>query len=207
MPSEATTVPTTVEWTLRNARRKDERHYEQSELSIEGEARLLGIARQAGDVLTAADFDWDRLTEMFEPGKPMDWPYVFRLLDLVIERAPDIITDMALVLLGIFPTTEDGQPNPQYNDERAFIRGAVNTSRFSAMLQVFADQNDYRRLAGPFWNRLFALGEQALGPMTGAPQTSDDETGPVRLANSLQPDTADDDTSSEPSQLPTSATR
>lgn len=194
-------IPSTVEWSLRNQRRKDTRHYEQTELSIEGEARLLSLARRTGEVLqNEAGLDFDRIADMFSPDSKLDWGYIYHLADVVLERAPEIVTDATLVMFSIFPTEEDGTPNKNYEDERLFVRGAINLSKFSAILQVFAEQNDYRRLAGPFWTRLFALGERVLTQPTSAPQPNEpmieSASGPVSSANSPEQDTEASDTSS-----------
>lgn len=171
-----------VEWTLVNSRRKENRTYQQVELSIEGEARLLSLAREAGRILTEAQVDWPRIGRMIDTGE-WEWDYLLEMLGLVQEKAPHLIAESTLTFLGIFPTDENGQPNPKYNDERAFIHGAVNFTRWVDMIQTFIAQNDYRRLAVPFGKAL-NLWNQQPAP---AAQT---ESSQAPSTPSSEPDTA-----------------
>lgn len=144
------------EWRLQKKVRggePEERTYEQSELSIEGEARLLGMARKIGTLLKARDFDLAKLATMVNTGEP-DWDLIVDALALITEEAPKVVAESVLILLSIFPTQEDGSPNPDYADHEQFIRHSVNSAKFHDMLRVFITQNDYQRLARPFWNRV-----------------------------------------------------
>jgi len=152
-------VPAFHEWNLKSTIRPpkgqpaEERKYEQGELSIEGEARLLGQARKIGAILKDRNFNLDAISVMVNTGEP-NWDVIFEAMTIVTEEVPRLIGESACVLLGVFPTLEDGTPNPEYEDHERFLRNALNTAKFVDMLMVFVDQNDYKRLARPFWGRV-----------------------------------------------------
>jgi hypothetical protein len=159
------TFPEVVEWTLRNKRTNEERRYEQTELTIEGEARLLGIVQKVAANLTAEGFPFDKLSTLFDVDRPIDWVLAAELLGMVSGELPDVVSDTTCLFFGILPTLEDGTRNPEFESERRFIRGAMTFSRWVDIVQVFASQNDYQRLAAPFGKAL------AMGVQMGTPES------------------------------------
>lgn len=169
-------VPEAVEWTLRHPRTKEVRHYEQIELVIEGEARLIGLARNAALALRSAGYSWDQLTSLFDDG-PFNFELGFDLLGVVIETIPELAVEASMVAFGIFPVLPDGTRNEQYEGERAFLRGTIKTAHLWDMYEIARQQNDFARLLGPFSKTLAgALGRPAGGPQSPG-QQDDSETG------------------------------
>jgi len=158
-------IPPSVEWTLRNARTKDVRVYEQSELSIEGEARLIVLGRRLGDVLTEGGYSWNDIPDVLgDESRAGDWAKGVEMVTYLAQYAPDLIAEAATVLLGVYPTNEDGSRNADYESERVFLRGALNVTRFVDMVRIFIAQNDYQRLIAPFSQTLAgAMGNLAAG--------------------------------------------
>ena len=140
-----------VEWTLKH-RDGEERTYRQTELAIEGEARMLGLAHKAGSILKDRAFNFEDLVAMVDDGQPR-WKAILDAIGIIVEEAPGLIAEAALVLLGIYPTNLDGTPNREFDDHERFIRATVSSAKFFDMMRVFVTQNDYQRMAGPFWNR------------------------------------------------------
>lgn len=167
--------PAIVEWTLTNPRAPKEartRTYEQAELSLAGEARLLGLARTVGQALSSEEVDLNRLAIMFDRGD-IDWDLVLEMLGMLSEVMPDALAEFALICFGIFPSDEHHQRNDRWEDEREFLKEALNLSKVAAIMQTFAAQNDYVRLARPFWDRLIQRGQQAQNPAaTSQPPTA-----------------------------------
>lgn len=209
-PGSAVAV-TTVEWRLYNPRRKESRTYEQAELTIEGEARLVGLARKVGAVLADAGYTFGQLGEFFddtrtdpETGEPVgvDWPKALTLIEHVAQYAPDLIGDAMTVFFGIFPTNEDGSPNPDFDDHRLFLRGAVNIAKVTDVTRVFLAQNEYSRLIGPFSATLSEAMDAYAAPGASA---SSEVSGPQAIVGGdgstvlLEPETSSDTTTTEPS--------
>ena len=169
-PADSGPIAPVVEWQLKSKGAEGEtRTYEQSELSIEGEARLLGMARKIGAVLKDADFDLGKVSNMIDSTDPVDWDIILDGVALVVENAPDLVGESTLILLGIFPTDEDGSPNPAYAEHLIFIKRTVNTAKFSDMLRVFIAQNDYERIARPLWNRFAQAATPTPTPTPDSP--------------------------------------
>jgi hypothetical protein len=142
-----------VEWKLRAPGSVgEEQTYEQTELSIEGEARLLGMARKIGTLLRENEFDLDEASKMLEVGNP-NWALIENGVSIVVENAPQLVAETAAILLSIYPTDEDGSPNPEYEGHIKFLRRSVNLAKINDMIRVFIRQNDYQRIAGPFFTR------------------------------------------------------
>jgi len=184
-----------VEWALTHKRSGETRTFVQTELPIEGEARMLGLVRQIGETLKDKAFDWERLGGMLDRGD-LEWDFILQSIHLVEEEGPQFVVDSAAILLGVYPTNEDGSANQSYEADKAFIRGSINTDLWTRMLRTYADQNDYQRMVRPFWER--------LRPTIILP--GDQPSGPGSTTSST-PDTATPDTSSEPSPpAPTAST-
>lgn len=175
-------LPPAHEWSLRSKRSGQVRTFEQSELTIEGEARLLGIVHEVAVRVTEDGFPWEKVGPLFEDG-PTDWPVVIDLVGIISVRAPDAIGNVAACLLGLYPTNEDGSKNDAYDDDVRFLTGALNVVTFVEMLRVFAEQNDYQRLADPIGAILGRAAAPRMATMTTPPTTitpgtssSDDES-------------------------------
>lgn len=201
-PGSAVAV-TTVEWRLYNPRRQETRTFEQSELTIEGEARLIGLARKFGAVLEDAGYSFGDLGEFFDETKEVDWPKALSLIERVSQFAPDLIADALTVLLGIYPTNEDGTPNGDFEDTRLFLRGAVNIAHLSDIIRVFVSQNEYARLIGPFSATLSEAMDAYAAPRNAS--GTFDESGAQAIAGTdgstllLEPEPSSSTSTDEPS--------
>ena len=183
-PKGSPVFPPSVPVTLRNPRSEEVREYIQTELTIEGEARLLGLVHETAAKLNDAGFPWDQLGPLFDEREPMDWVMATDLLARVATVAPDAITDAVTIFLGIYPTNEDGSRNADYEDERRFIRSAVKFATFVDMVKTFAEQNDYQRLADPIGA---ILGQAARTGMASAMSTSGISTNDETSDGSSKP--------------------
>lgn len=167
--------PGSAEWTLRNPRTGEIRTYEQVELTIEGETRLVSLAQKLAVAVREAGMDWQQLESLFDDG-PFKWDLALDALGTAARFAPDLIADAACVMLGVFPVDEDGNRNEKYEDERRYIRSSIKLAVFFEMLQVLGRQNDWRRLLAPF--------SQVLGQDLGAPANKTQVEGDVGLTES-----------------------
>ena len=107
---------------------------------------------------------------MFTTSDNLDWELILELVGLLAEVLPDLLADFALVCFGIFPSDEDRQRNEKYEGEHAFLRDTLNIAKVHDIMGVFAEQNDYLRLARPFWNRMRAQGREALSRADASPK-------------------------------------
>lgn len=162
-------VPMVSEVVLRNGRTRAIRTFEQSELSIEGEARLVGIARKIADVLAQTGYSWSQLTDVFTNEEFTDYQIVWDVVEKVGEYAPDLVADIGTILFAIYPTDENGVPNAAFEEDRTFLRGALNIRRLVEMFQTFVAQNDYRRLMAPFGLTL----TETMAVLRGRPASAD----------------------------------
>jgi hypothetical protein len=169
MPDKGSAVfPATVEWTLRNPRTQETRTFEQAELTIEGEARLLALVQQTARILSETAFPWDKLSALFDPAATaIDWPAAAEMLGTVAAQLPEVVAEAACIFLSVYPQNEDGSRNPAYDVDKRFLRSALNFTRFVDIIKVFAEQNDYQRLSLPFGKALEAgarvTGTQSAG--------------------------------------------
>lgn len=171
-------LPEEVEIVLRHPRRKETRTYTQTELALDGEARLIQLAAKAASVLAQGGYTLTDIWQMFEVGmeKPEDveWGEATTLIEYIAAYAPALLAEATTVYLGIFPTDELGNPNPEYEDHLAFIRGSVRLATFVDMTRLFMRQNDYRRLLAPFSKTL----ADAAGSFGGASDSGEPEPSP-----------------------------
>jgi hypothetical protein len=157
--------PTKYEVVITNARTDESRHYIQTELAIDGEAKLIGLVEQIGARLVEQDFPWETLGKLFsEEGQAaLDWatigPDVTTILRIVSTTGPDVMVDAACIFFGVHQFDEDNKPNPDWETERKFIRSSLTFSRWVDLVRTFMAQNDYGRLAAPFGQAL-ATGAQ-----------------------------------------------
>lgn len=165
-------VPTVAEVTLRNARTKVTRIFEQVELSIEGEARLVSMGPKVAQVLDESGRTWTELQDVFTNVISTDYKVVWDLLTVSATYAPDLVADLGTILLGIYPTDEAGAPNPDFEADRTFLRGALNIRQMVELFATFVAQNDYRRILAPFGLTL----TETMAVLRGRP-ASVDESG------------------------------
>lgn len=173
-------IPVTVSWRLRNARTHVEREFEQSELAIEGEARIVGLGRKIGILLNERGYTWAQINDLMTNEADTDWRAVLGLIDLAGDAAPDIVADAATILLGIYPANEDGTPNEAFEADRRFLRSAVSVAKFVEMVDIFRHQNDYARMLAPFGLTL-SNAMAAFAGRSSAPVPSPDPSGPQQV--------------------------
>ena len=143
-------------WTLtakRGPHAGEPRLYEQTELTIDGEMALIALGNRAFSSLTATGYDISRLGDIFPDEmhvQDINWGAVTDLLSAIASAAPPLIAEAAAVLVGIFPTDENGARNPNYADEVSFLRSSIGLADFVEMLETFLSQNDIERLRRPF---------------------------------------------------------
>lgn len=159
VPPLPSTIPALYEWKLarRNPRKPaeaEERTYYQTELSIDGEVFLLGIIQKAGEVLVANGVTPAEFAALETESGEVDWQKALVLLTRVAHEAPALMSESCAVILGYYPTREDGTRDPEWDPTVKWLRGAINVTRWITMVQVFLAQNDYQRLAAPFVNAL-----------------------------------------------------
>lgn len=192
--ADSPAFPDAVSWTFRNARSKEQRTYEQTELSLEGDARILGIGRHVLLQLNEGAVPWERLRSMFDEDAQLDWKLLLDVVGLTVEQAPTAVAEVVATLMGIFPTNEDGGRNPDYDGEVRFLRGALNISRVVDVLKVAATQNDYQRLLAPFSGTL--TNAARLGMETAADRMGSAPSSPALP----EPDSEPPATSSAPTR-------
>jgi hypothetical protein len=166
-------LPLRHPWSFRHLETGEVREYEQRELSIDGEVQLFSLITRSIERL-GTDFPWDSLRETLRKAdagqglEGFDWSTIGTLSSLAVIQVPGLASEAAAVFLGIFPTDTRGQRNPRFDEEVEFLRGALKMERLVEMLKVFAEQNDYKRLALPFWLRARAWLDQTMPRTTGS---------------------------------------
>lgn len=173
------TFPEPREWQLRSTRTREIRIFQQMELSIEAEAKLIGLVYRVAAKLTEADFPWDKLASLFDytpaapvaegaalpaepPLGPIDWPIAIQMLASVAEVTPEAVVDSVCLFLAIHADNPDGTPNTSYDETRRYLKDALSFTIWIEMIKTFAKQNDYERLVSPF-GRALGSGAPGLG--------------------------------------------
>jgi hypothetical protein len=149
MPSQTVALPDIKTWELRD-KSGQVRTFEQTELSIEGEVRIVQLAGQTIDRLNKAGFPWDEVAAIFAEEGQIDWARASDILMLVIAEVPEFVAESTCILFGLYPVDENGVRNKDYDADKKFIRQSLNFTRWVEILEVFTEQNDYKRLARPF---------------------------------------------------------
>jgi hypothetical protein len=139
------------------------RTYIQQELTLDGEFHLFNLIAEGVPILKRADFPFERIMDVF-PDEDIDASFGPEALAAVADMArvaasvaPDIITRMAAIVLGVFPTDIDRSPNPAYDDHVMFLRSSMKSADVVEMVETFIEQNDIERLRAPFaraWERM-----------------------------------------------------
>lgn len=150
MSSQSIALPETKSWELRDTKTGEVRTFEQSELSIEGEVRLVQLAGSTINRLNERGFPWDKAAEMLDENANIDWSLASDMLMLALVDVPDIVAESTCILFGLYPVDESGVRNKDYDADKVFLKRSLNFARWIDILTVFTEQNDYQRLAKPF---------------------------------------------------------
>jgi len=149
MTSQAVALPEIKTWELRD-KTGQIRTFEQTELSIEGEVRLVQLAGITVRRLNDQGFPWEEVAKVFDENNTIDWVAASDVLMLAIAEMPEIVSESTAILFGLYPVDDNGIRNKEYDTDKKFIRQALNFTRWVDILTVFTEQNDYQRLARPF---------------------------------------------------------
>jgi hypothetical protein len=169
-------LPQRKQWEFRHLQTGEVRMYEQRELSIDGEVQLFGLANRAIERLSQKEFPWHKVRETLEVADSdaglsgIDWNAIRDLVTIAMAEVPELGSEMVTILLGIFPTDERGNRNKDFEEEVKWLRGALKFERLIDMLQVFGEQNEYKRLALPFVGRVRSVIADAPTPTTTGAQ-------------------------------------
>jgi hypothetical protein len=158
-------------WEFRNPETGESRKYAQRELTIDGEVQLIGLIGRTTERLSERNFPWDGVRDVlrdFEAKgiESADWAAISRLMSLAMAELPEVAAEAVAILLNMFPTTANGERNPKFDEEVVFIRSALKFERLVDMVQVFATQNDYKRLAAPFVQALRRIWDEVASSTT-----------------------------------------
>jgi hypothetical protein len=148
-----------------------DRRFVQRELSLEGESRLLDVIGRILEALNAAGIDV-AVTELMKVRK-------------IGDQGALLLAEAAALLLGNFPTHEDGTVNDDFAPHVRYIARNLSTPRFfGEIVARFLEQNDYRRVVAPF--------ERLWGEMFPPKPTETPTPGPTPVPStpSSPPDTA-----------------
>lgn len=149
MTSQTIAIQEVKTWELRN-RAGETRTFEQAELSIEGEVRIIQLAGATVKRLNDQGFPWDEVARIFDETQQINWAQASDVLMLAIAEIPELVAESCAILFGLYPVDEKGVRNKDYDSDKLYIRQSVNFTRWIEILTVFTEQNDYQRLARPF---------------------------------------------------------
>lgn len=143
--------------------------YTQGELSIEGEALLIGLATRVLDALAATSPEGLKLGELVNADGDVNLGASAKLITTVSGQIPSVAGDALAILFGHYPTDLEGQPDPEFASVSRRLARAVPSAKVVDVLAAFVRQNDYQRLAGPFGDLAARFGIE-LPAMTRAPE-------------------------------------
>lgn len=146
-------TPEVREWefTAKSGPAKGEaRIFYQSELTIDGEFALLGLVTRAMATLAENDFPIADLGKLQAPDGQLDWEVAGRLASEAAPYVPSLASESSAILFGYFPTDHQNHRSPDYDEVVKFIRSGLTTTRWIDVLNVFSDQNDWKRMSAPF---------------------------------------------------------
>lgn len=168
--------PVEVEWEFFG------KTYVQDELTIEGEIRLAQVIGACATQLVEQGFPVARLADVVTDTDQIDIKLGLDLAVQALGSVPTLAVDSTLVMLGVFPRHDNGSLNEEYDELRVKLRsakGGLKASQWAEMLEVFAKQNDMRRLTAPFVRALTAamnygmrMNPQIESPASLPPSTS-----------------------------------
>lgn len=142
------------------------RTFEQSELTIDGEVRLIQLASKTVQHLNTQGFPWEQVSSVITEQGAWDWVKAQDLLTLAIAELPELVAESTCIMFDLSPFDDDRRRNLEYEKDKAFIRKSINFTRWVEILQTFVDQNDYQRLARPFGLALTKAMELGLTSQT-----------------------------------------
>lgn len=180
-PEGSVLQPPEREWSFRNKRRDEERAYLQQELTIDGEAALIGLVIRMAKLLSDVGFPFQKLADLITSDeKPqIDWAVAEDLLTTALVLVPRAGAEACAILFGYLPTTEMGRPNAEYVEQVNWLRQCLHLSDIVAVLDAFAAQNDWERLSRPFGMAMRKGMEYGLmAQKVGSSDTSESESKP-----------------------------
>lgn len=138
-------------WELALKKTREARTFYQSELTIDGEAALLGLVSRTILQLAERGIPISTIGTLMDMAtNEVDWPKVTSLLSQASPILPQLGSEVAAILTGYYPIDEFGHPADDWKAAVAWMRGAISIPILVEMLQVFTEQNDYKRLSVPF---------------------------------------------------------
>lgn len=144
MADRSIALPATKQWEFGG------QTFEQSELTIDGEAQLLSLTARTVGTLAERGFPFERLAGVIEDSGAVNMRVIGELLPLVMTEVPEFASESAVILFGIFPVDEEGKLNPDYDRAKRLLRRSLKFTSWFDMLELFMQQNDYQRLIAPF---------------------------------------------------------
>lgn len=154
-PEGSILEPPKREWQFTSRKTQEERVYLQQELTIDGEAALIGLVITVARQLADTGFPFQKLADLIgEEEQTLDWAVAEELLTHALTVAPRAGSEAAAILFGYFPTTEAGRLNPEYEEQVVWLRGVLHLADLVEVLEAFATQNDWERLQRPFGSAL-----------------------------------------------------
>lgn len=138
------------------------RTYEQSELTIDGEAQLLSLMARVLRTLAAKGFPFERVLEVTHDDGSIDMDVIGELLPQILMEVPEFASESAVIMFGIFPVDEEGKQNAEYDTTKRLLRRSIKFTSWLEMIELFLQQNDYRRLAAPFMLALMRIVKQSV---------------------------------------------
>lgn len=150
MTEQSVLAPDVHVWVLAKKKTREERTFYQSELTIDSEAALMGLASRVIGELAERGIPISSIGTLMSDAGEIDWPKVTGLLSQASPMIPQMASEVAAILCGYSPVNEEGRPAEDWTPTVAFMRGAISIPILVEMLQVFTEQNDYKRLSAPF---------------------------------------------------------
>lgn len=175
---EASPVQFPAHWTF------GDRQFTQGELSIEGEALIVGLAARILDALGEQGIASAQLGALVASDGSVDLAVAARLVTTISSQIPQVAGEALAILFGNYPTDLEDQPNPEFVPTARYLARNVPSPRVFDVLAAFVAQNDYARLSGPFGALAARLGVElpALltpgGPGEGSPDSQLPATEP-----------------------------
>lgn len=128
-----------------------DRRYVQTELTIDGEIKLLQLVGRTVQRIGEDEFPWSRLVDVFdEETETTNVPLAAELVTRALVYVPSFAVDSALILFGVFDVDENNKPNPEFDEHKAHLRKHIRVADWVELLVEFFEQNDYKRLIAPF---------------------------------------------------------
>jgi len=159
--------------------------YTQRELSIEGEALLVGLATRILEALAteaAATGGTIPLGELVQDDGSVNVALAAKLVTTISAQIPEIAGQALAILFGNYPTDLDDQPNEEFPRIARRLARQVPSTQVVAIIQEFVRQNDYQRLAGPFGEVAARFGIETPWAQPGAASEASPDSPPQDTA-------------------------